>query len=150
MEPSSDACDRMLCPCTQCKYQIFRKQKVCEDHVQKSGTFPQQESMHDLHFNSFSMPTCNEGASERTNATDIRPQVRRRTSESIRGEMQTTVPNTLLEEHAMDEMLESFYEHNVEDVANADIDALNERAADVRSNNEQQIGRHIENKEERM
>ena len=140
MEPSRNTSDRMLCPCTQCKYQIIRKRKICEDHVRRSCPF-ERERLQDLRFDSFSVPTCDEPT------IDIRPQVRRRSSEPLRESIQTTVPNSVVEEHAMDDMLESFYENNVLNVANADVGDVHERAANV-SNNDERIGRDLE--EERM
>ena len=104
----------MPCPCRRCKYQIIRKRKICEDHVRKSGEFPQAQ-VNNLRFDSSSMPVGDEEAHQNTTfQSDIRPQMRRRAAYDL-GEAATQPTNATPEfdEHAMDDMLESFYDNNM-------------------------------------
>ena len=32
--------EKMFCPCNQCKYQIARRRRICDEHTRKWGLFP--------------------------------------------------------------------------------------------------------------
>ena len=106
----------MACPCTKCKYQIYRKRKICQDHVRKYDTFP-EEHVRNLRLDS-GYAEIGE-ASTRATATvvDIRLDVRRRSGERIEEDNQG-----MFVENAMDDMLDTFYGGNSSDNADMNVD----------------------------
>ena len=99
---SLDPEERMACPCTQCKYQIFQKRRICTAHVREYGAFA-SDRLQNLRFQSHG------SASEQIDPHEIAPSTSRgqkRTTWDTEGQTIRSIPKN---EH-MEAMLEAFHD----------------------------------------
>ena len=118
--------ERLLCPCTGCKHQIIRKRKICNEHIRKFGVFP-MEHLENLRFQSYSQ------SNEHPLIQDIAPttsrlQQRRRLSEEIPIDDSHILEAEAMEEEAMDEMMDAFYQLD-EDITHFDSNVDKQEAS---------------------
>ena len=101
--------EKMLCPCSHCKYQVVRRRRICNDHTKKWGIFPVEQLEHLI-----------SGSARFNNdePVDIRPE---------RGRPTRVVTNEVIQEDEEHEELEEILEHDMDDMMHALIDGTEDR-----------------------
>lgn len=94
--------EKSLCPCARCKYQVARKQRICNEHVKKWGVFP-IERLQPLLSGTRPIHASND------EAIDLQPEWGKRARGStVAGDIPTIEENQMSETD-MDEMIDAFY-----------------------------------------